>query len=74
MQDKTKRIIRYSILLAGLLLASYVAEKLVHSWHGTDMEQLSYAGFGFVSCTVLILIAKFLSVFIKRDETYYEDN
>lgn len=31
-----------------------------------------YAWFGFASCALLVLIAKFFGIFLKRSEDYYD--
>ncbi len=31
------------------------------------------AAYGFLTCVAMVLFAKFLAVFLKRDDTYYDD-
>lgn len=38
----------------------------VDGWFGFN------AWFGFLSCTAMVLFAKFLAIFLKRKDTYYD--
>ncbi len=44
-----------------------------HPHFGFDSFFGFYAVLGFVSCAVLILLAKFGGLFLKRKENYYEE-
>lgn len=59
-----------------VVLATTVAAELFidHEAHfGIDGSFAFNAWFGFAACAVLILFAKLLGVFLKRPDTYYED-
>ncbi|MBI4539033.1 MAG: hypothetical protein HY704_05925 [Gemmatimonadetes bacterium] len=44
-----------------------------HEYLGFEGTLGFYAGYGFVSGVVLILFAKLLGIFLKREDSYYED-
>ena len=66
-----KRILRSLYVICALLFAMdfIVARHMMHSW-----ENLGgfYAIYGFVSCVLLVLIAKWLRTFLMRPENYYD--
>lgn len=63
------------VTFAVVLVATVIAERLVdsdphfavESWFGFN------AWFGLLACAGLIAVAKFLGVFLKRPDRYYED-
>jgi hypothetical protein len=68
-----KRWLLSSALLAILLVLTVIAEKFVD----LDTEELSeipyfYAWFGFGSCIIIVVAAKLLGIFVKRNEDYYK--
>ncbi|MFP4476086.1 MAG: hypothetical protein ACLFOY_11065 [Desulfatibacillaceae bacterium] len=56
--------------LVVLLLVDFFIEK--HPEFAWEYAPSFYAAYGFVSCVVLVLAAKVLRWFIKRDEDYYD--
>ena len=62
-------------LLIALLAAVLVAELFVAPEVHFAVERLFgvYALFGFVTCAVLIVLAKAIGVLLKRPDTYYDD-
>jgi hypothetical protein len=71
--DDPKRVKKFLtgffISLIVLLGCDFFIHKHDHISLGNAPE--FYAVYGFVSCVMLIFIAKILRLFIKRDETYY---
>jgi len=67
-----KRVIHTLYAVCGIsLLAEFFVDRHVdHPW-----EWLFgfYGLYGFVACTLLVLIAKELRKFLKRPEDYYDD-
>ena len=61
----------FSIVLALTVLAQIVIK--VKGYFGVDGWFGFGAAFGFLVCMVLILIAKVLGRFLKRDEHFYDD-
>ena len=58
-------------VLAAVVLAELLGPREAHF----DVERLFgfYALFGFGACAVLIVVAKAIGVFLKRPDTYYDD-
>ncbi len=61
-------------LFAGILLLTIAAEFLVelHPHFGADGWTAFYAIFGFLSCVVMVVVAKLIGYVLKRREDYYE--
>jgi uncharacterized membrane protein YhdT len=60
----------FVLILAATVLADFFV--VHHSHFGLDGSFGFGAWFGFVSCVVLILIAKLLGIILKRPDTYYD--
>jgi len=60
---------------AGLLALSVAAQLLwpIHGHFGIDELFGFFAVFGFLSCVAMVLFAKVLGMWVKRDERYYDD-
>lgn len=60
----------FYVSLVVLLIIDFV----IHKHAGFTWESFPdfYAAYGFISCVLLIFIAKGLRLLIKRDEDYYE--
>lgn len=56
--------------LALLLLIDFFTHK--HPYFGWDGMPTFYAFYGFVGCVLLVVIAKNMRRFIKREEDYYD--
>lgn len=61
----------FAAVLVGLVLADLVVTH--HPHFGLDGTFGFGAWFGYVSCVLLVAFAKFLGVFLKRPDTYYDD-
>jgi hypothetical protein len=59
----------YVSLIALLIVDFFIHKHADFPWEGAPNF---YAVYGFVSCVLLIFIAKILRLFIKRNENYYE--
>ena len=61
-------------LFLGILALTVLADLMIehHPQFGFDATIGFAAWFGFLSCVVLIGIAKLLGMFLKRSDTYYE--
>ena len=66
-----KRLLRgfYSVCLLLIGLDLVVHRHVAHGW-----ESLAgfYAIFGFVAFVVIVYLGRFLRLFVKRDEDYYD--
>ena len=58
-------------ILGASVLAQLVFE--VHGHFGMDEWFGFNAVYGFLTCTGMVLFAKLLGLFVKRDDIYYED-
>lgn len=72
--DKPKNVKRflggfYLSLIALLIVDFFIRKHAEFPWEETTNF---FAAYGFVSCVLLIFIAKVLRRFVKRDENYYE--
>ena len=63
------------LAFAAVLAATIAAESFVmHDAHfGIDGTFAFHAWYGFLSCAVLIAIAKLLGLVLKRPDSYYEE-
>lgn len=59
----------YVSLLILLIIDFFVHKHAEFTWEGIPEF---YAAYGFVSCVLLIFIAKVLRLLIKRKENYYD--
>ena len=66
-----RKVLRvFYVICAGLLLADFVVHRhVVHEWEGLWGF---YAGYGFVACVLLVLIAKEMRKLLMRREDYYD--
>ena len=61
----------FYVICAGLLLADFAYHRhVVHEWEGWWGF---YAGYGFIACVLLVLIAKEMRKLVMRREDYYDD-
>lgn len=61
-----------SVILALIVLAQTVI--YVKGYFGFDAWFGFGAVYGFVSCLIMVLVAKFLGLFLKRPENYYDEH
>ena len=59
----------YVALVLLLIIDLFVRKHSAFAWDGAPAF---FAVYGFISCVLLIFIAKLLRIFIKRDEDYYD--
>lgn len=59
------------VLMLTLLAEFYIPTK---GYFGLDDWPGFGAGFGFLSCLLMVLVAKGLGFILKRDEDYYAEN
>jgi hypothetical protein len=58
-----------------LLFVTLGAEMIVdsHPIFGPEKLPFFYAWFGFVACSIMVVLSKVLVIFLKRPEEYYEE-
>ncbi|MCF8029109.1 MAG: hypothetical protein K9K81_12150 [Desulfobacteraceae bacterium] len=64
-------LVCFYISLGVLLIADFFIHK--HAAFGWEAYPDFFAAYGFISCVLLIYIAKLLRRLIKRSEDYYRD-
>ena len=72
--DKPENVKRFLAIFYISLMVLLIIDFFIHKhaqfpWEGAPDF---FAVYGFVSCVLLIFIAKALRLFVKRDETYYD--
>jgi hypothetical protein len=71
--DNPKNVKRFLLLFYSCLMALLIIDPFIRK-HGEfpweDVPEF-YAAYGFVSCVLLIFIARILRWWVKRDENYY---
>ncbi len=60
----------FSVCLVVLLVLDLLVEK--HPYFGFDGAPSFPAAYGFISCALLVLLARVLRTIVKRDEDYYD--
>lgn len=63
-------------LISSVVLALTVLAQLIISikgYFGVDGWFGFGAAFGFLSCLAMVLVSKFLGLFLKREEDYYKE-
>jgi len=71
--DDAKNVIRLIRLLSAICALLFVLDFILHRHSSHPLESIPgfYPLFGFVGCVLLVLIAKWMRLFLKRPETYY---
>jgi len=71
MDNSSVRRVLYALYTccAALLVVDFLYHR--HSVHPWDSWWGFYAGYGFVGCVLLVLIAKLLRRLVRRPEDYY---
>jgi len=72
--DKPQNVNRFLFIFYLCLLALLLIDPFIHKHAEFGWEAVPefYAAYGFVSCVLLIFIAKMLRWWVKRDEHYYD--
>jgi membrane protein YdbS with pleckstrin-like domain len=72
--DKPRNVRRLLYVLYSICALLLAVEFLYHrhAQHGWDDWPGFYAGYGFVGCVLLVLVARVMRRFLKRPEDYYE--
>lgn len=61
----------FYVSLVILLVIDFFISK--HAAFGFDGVTNFFAVYGFISCVMLVLIAKVMRMFLMKDEEYYDD-
>lgn len=70
-RENIRRLIFVSIaVLAVVALLDFVIEP--HPEFGLDGTVFFYSWYGFATCVGMVVFAKLLGIFLKREDTYYD--
>ncbi len=72
--DKKSNLILFLRIFYASLVVLLVIDLFIdkHVVFGLDGAPSFSAAYGFISCVLLVLLAKVLRIFIMRDEDYYD--
>ncbi len=72
--DKKSNLILFLRIFYASLVVLLVVDLFIdkHTVFGFDGAPSFSAVYGFISCVLLVLLAKVLRIFIMRDEDYYD--
>ncbi|MEJ2056352.1 MAG: hypothetical protein P8X39_00765 [Desulfofustis sp.] len=72
--DNPRNVHRFLIFFYGCLVLLLVIDPFIHKHAEFPWEDAPgfFAAYGFVSCVLLIFVARLLRRLVKRDEDYYE--
>ena len=70
-ENVRKLLLIFFISLAVLLVIELFIHK--HGHFPWEDAPFFFAVYGFISCVALIFIAKFIRMFVKRNEDYYDE-
>jgi len=72
--DNPRNVKRLLVFFYLTLVALLVVDFFIHKHADFSWEKAPnfFAVYGYVSCVVLIFVAKLMRIFIKRDEKYYD--
>lgn len=73
--DNPKNVKRLLLIFYASLAVLLLVDPFVHKHAEFEWEAAPafFAVYGFVSCVLLIFVAKILRLWVKREETYYDD-
>lgn len=61
----------FGIVLVSTLIIDLFTRQ--HADFGIEDDFAFYAWYGFITCVAMVLVAKALSVLVKRSDRYYDD-
>ena len=72
--DNPKNVTRFLLVFYSCLMVLLLVDPFIHKHGDFEWENMPgfFAAYGFVSCVLLIFIARIMRLWIKRDENYYD--
>lgn len=61
----------FYVICVLLVLADFIVHR--HVYHSWENIPAFYAIYGFVGCSILVFIAKWMRTFLMRSEDYYDE-
>lgn len=70
--ENIKKMLKFFYVICALLV---VADFIVHRhiYHSWENIPAFYATYGFVGCSLLVFVAKWMRTFLMRKEDYYDE-
>ncbi|WP_281560983.1 hypothetical protein [Thalassomonas sp. RHCl1] len=71
--DKPENVRRVIGLLAGICILLFALDFVLHRHSSHPWEHIPgfYAFYGFIGCVLLVIVAKWMRIFLKRPPDYY---
>jgi len=73
--DKPENVSKMLKVFYGICVLLVIADFIVHRhiYHSWENAPAFYAIYGFVGCSILVFIAKWMRTFLMRGEDYYDE-
>ena len=69
-ENISKMLKVFYVICALLVVADFIVHR--HIYHSWENIPAFYAIYGFVGCSLLVFIAKWMRTFLMREEDYYD--
>ncbi|GAA3916058.1 hypothetical protein [Litoribacillus peritrichatus] len=69
-ENISKMLKVFYVVCALLVVADFIVHR--HIYHSWENIPAFYAIYGFVGCSLLVFIAKWMRTFLMREEDYYD--
>tara|TARA_R110001592_G_C12607650_1_gene696530 strand:- start:268 stop:522 length:255 start_codon:yes stop_codon:yes gene_type:complete len=70
--ENVSKMLKVFYVICGLLvIADFIVHR--HIYHSWENVPGFYAIYGFVGCSLLVFIAKWMRTFLMREEDYYDE-
>lgn len=70
-ENVSKMLKVFYVLCALLVIADFIVHR--HIYHSWENIPAFYAIYGFVGCSLLVFVAKWMRTFLMRKEDYYDE-
>ena len=70
-ENVSKMLKVFYVICVLLVIADFIVHR--HIYHNWENVPAFYAIYGFVGCSILVFIAKWMRTFLMRGEDYYDE-
>ncbi|GAA6135764.1 hypothetical protein NBRC116188_25540 [Oceaniserpentilla sp. 4NH20-0058] len=70
-ENISKMLKVFYVMCVLLVIADFIVHR--HIYHSWENIPAFYAVYGFVGCSILVFIAKWMRTFLMRGEDYYDE-
>lgn len=70
-ENVSKMLKVFYVLCVLLVIADFIVHR--HIYHSWEKVPAFYAIYGFVGCSILVFVAKWMRTFLMRGEDYYDE-